>query len=246
MDPTTDEWAKPAARIAIVVMVLLVVVVIVLNSDIAAKGGQEATNTNMAATFSVLGFLGGAAALLVATVVIVGAIAAGHKTLARAMAVVAAVEVVLYAAMLIGYSTRSRESVLDVGQEKHFCEIDCHIAYAITGVKREGGTVTVTLRTRFDQRTIAPWRGDSMLTPSPRLIEATDASGRIYRPRRMEGMALSTPLRPGQSYHTDIAFDIPASAPDPRLLVLSADSFPDRLLIGNENSFLHRKIAFRL
>ena len=246
MEPTTDEWAKPAARIAIVVMVLLVVVVIVLNSDIAAKGGQEFNNTNMAATFSVLGFLGGTAALLLAIVVIAGGIVSGHKTLARAMAVVAVVEVVLYAAMLIGYSARSRESVLGIGQEKHFCEIDCHIAYAITNVTREGATVTVSLRTRFDQRTIAPWRGDGVLTPSPRLIEATDASGRVYWPRHMEGMALSTPLRPGQAYTTAISFDIPAGAPDLRLLVLSANSFPERLLIGNENSFLHRKISFRL
>jgi hypothetical protein len=246
MEPRADEWAKPAARIAMVVMVLLVAIVVVLNSDIAAKGAQEFTNTNMVATFSVLGFLGGTAALLLAIVVIAVAIASGHKTLARATAVVAVVEVALYATMLVGYSSRSRESVLDIGQEKHFCEIDCHIAYTITSVKREGGTVIVSLRTRFDQGTIAPWRGNGTLTPSTRVIEATDASGRVYRPRRMEGTQLSTPLRPGESYTTAIAFDIPAGAPDPRLLVLSANSFPNRLLIGNENSFLHRKVSFRL
>jgi uncharacterized membrane protein YozB (DUF420 family) len=246
MDPTTDEWAMPAARIAIVVMVLLVAVVIVLNSDIAAKGGQQFNNTNMAATFSVLGFLGGAAALLLAIIVIAVAMASGHRRLARAMAVVAAVEVVLYAAMLIGYSSRSQESVLAVGQEKYFCEIDCHIAYAITGVERKGSAVTVALRTRFDQRTIAPWRGDATLTPSPRVIEVTDASGHLYLPHHSDGPELTTPLRPGQSYTTQYSFDVPADARDVRLLVLDAGVFPECVLIGNENSFLHSKTAFRL
>jgi hypothetical protein len=194
----------------------------------------------------VLGFLGGAASLLLAIVVIVVSIAAGLKTLARATAVVALVEIVLYAAMLVGYSTTSRESVLAAGQEKHFCEIDCHIAYAITEVKREGSTLAVSLRTRFDQRTIAPWRGDATLTPNPRVIEVTDAAGHVYLPRHRDGPELTTPLRPGQSYTTQYSFDVPADARDVRLLVLDAGVFPERLLIGNENSFLHRKTAFHL
>ncbi|HEY5163501.1 MAG TPA: hypothetical protein VII81_10880 [Terriglobales bacterium] len=245
-EATVDRWAFAAARVAFAVMILLMIVVIVLNADIAAKGAQQYTNTNLAAPFSALGFLGGMAGLLLAVVVIAGSIVSGHGAVARAMALVALLGLGLYGAMLVGYSSRSKDVALAPGQEKYFCEIDCHIGYMVAEAKREGGTVRVSLRTRFDEHTIAPWRGNAVLAPSPRVISLVDASGHVYDARQTNGPILTTPLRPGESYTSEFTFNLPAEARDPRLLVLASGSFPERVLIGNENSFLHRKVWFRL
>jgi hypothetical protein len=245
-DASRDRWAITAAKVAIALMVLLMIVVIVLNADIAAKGAQQFTNTNMAAPFSALGFLAAMAGVLLAIVVIVGAVISGHPTIARAMGLVALIGVVLYGAMLVGYSARSRDVTLIPGQEKFFCEIDCHIGYAISEVNREGDNVRVSLRTHFDERTIAPWRGDGPLTPSARVIELLDASEGVYPAHQTGGPSLTTPLRPGESYTSEFSFRLPADARDPRLLVATAGAFPERLMIGNENSFLHHKVLFRL
>jgi hypothetical protein len=136
--------------------------------------------------------------------------------------------------------------VLSPGQEKFFCEIDCHIAYTIADVKREGEMLRVGLRTRFDEHSIAPWRGNGTLSPNPRVIELVDSNGRVYPGHQSSGPQLTTPLRPGESYVSEFVFSVPPDVREPRLLVLSEGVFPDRVLIGNENSFLHQKIWFRL
>jgi hypothetical protein len=130
------------------------------------------------------------------------------------------------------------------GQEKYFCEIDCHIAYAVIGVKKlllvgasadttaaRGIFYVVTVRTRFDEKTISPSRGDSPLEPSPRAILLVDGAGRAYSPsfaggRILEvigesGVPMTQQLRPGESYHTRVAFDVPRDARNLRLLIES-------------------------
>ena len=68
----------------------------------------------------------------------------------------------LYLVVLTGIGLLSRNHTLPVGAEKYFCEIDCHLAYSVTGIRRVVevpralGTVwAVTIRTRFDERTIS-------------------------------------------------------------------------------------------
>lgn len=245
MDPTTDRWAVTAAKIAVVAMVLVIAAVMVLNSDIG-KGGQQFTNTNMAAPFSALGFLAGAVTVVFGIAAAAIAFATGHKIIARSLAIVLAIESVLYVALLVGYSETSKEVVLAPGAEKYFCELDCHLAYTVTAVRRDGNSVVVALRTRFDEHSIAPWRGDAPLAPNPREIQVVDADGHMYAPHQSRGPTLTTPLRPGQSYTTEFTFNIPVDSRDPRLVLLSKNTVPERVMIGNENSFLHRKVSFRL
>lgn len=245
-DAQNDRWAFTAAKIAIVAMVVLVIVVVVLNADIASKAAQQSTNTNLAAPFSALGFLAAMAGLLVSIVVIVAAVISGHTAIAKATGIAAGVGLVLYSGMLVGYSTRSKDVTLMAGQEKFFCEIDCHIGYTIVDVKRDGASVRVSLRTHFDEHTTAPWRGDAPLTPSPRIIEAMDGTGRVYPAHQTGGPGLTTPLRPGESYVSEFTFTLPPDARAARLLVATDGNFPERLLIGNENSFLHHKVRFQL
>jgi len=69
----------------------------------------------------------------------------------------------VYVALLLIGSVTSRSRVLGPGQEKHICEIDCHLAYSVAAAKSEslaGGLVrhVITVRVRFDEETISPRR----------------------------------------------------------------------------------------
>ncbi|HLZ46846.1 MAG TPA: hypothetical protein VKQ05_14315 [Gemmatimonadales bacterium] len=154
----------------------------------------------------------------------------------------------VYAVILLTASLTSRNRVLALGDEKHICEIDCHLAYSVLGAKSESlpdGSVreVVTVKVRFDETTIAPWRPkDAPLSPNSRYVALIDGQN-----RRFTGSteALKRRLIPGASYTTDIAFDVPADARDLRL-VLRNDDPETRLIIGHENSLLHGKTTFAL
>ena len=118
-----------------------------------------------------------------------------------------------------------------------------------------GQFVVVRLKVWFDEHTISPNRGDGPLTPNPRRVVLVDANDRAYAQSpegeaelvRVEGQAgsLRQPLRPGQSFVKDLVFDVPIDASGLRLLITEDD--PETvLIIGHENSLLHRKIYLGL
>ena len=145
-------------------------------------------------------------------------------------------------------SLTSRNRVLAVGEEKHICEVDCHLAYSVAATKSEAlasGLVrhTVTVKVRFDEETISSHRPrDATLTPNSRYVALIDAQGHRY-PGSTEG--LRRKLIPGESYTTDITFDVPPDARALRL-VLRNDDPETSLIIGHENSLLHGKVTFAL
>lgn len=171
-----------------------------------------------------------------------------------------------YFLLLSGVSLASSEETLPPDGWKYFCEIDCHIAYSLIGVETAGALgpemqqtfakgrfVILRLKTWFDERTISAHRGNGPLTPNRRRVLLVDGIGQNYAPSA-EGQAAfarlgrnSTPLgralRPGESYATDLVFDVPNDARGLRLLVTEDDP-ETRLVIGHENSFLHKKIYF--
>jgi hypothetical protein len=55
----------------------------------------------------------------------------------------------------------------------------------------------------------------------------------------------TTPLRPGESYTTTLGFDLPAEA-KPSTLLINEGEWETHLVIGHENSPLHRKTRFQL
>lgn len=161
--------------------------------------------------------------------------------------------VLLYGGVLLAVSLVSREKTLARGQEKYFCELDCHLAYSVAGVEvaparagAPGNRYRVTLRTRFDETTIAPWRPrDAPLVGNPRRIVIVDGQGRAYPSVSVEGTPLQQPLKPGESYQTELAFDLPSGVERPRLLV-SDTAGAMRLVVGSEISPLHARTYFDL
>lgn len=158
----------------------------------------------------------------------------------------------LYLMLFLLASLTSRTRELAVGEEKHICEVDCHLSYAVAGVRTakqwngqtaQGTFYVVTVRIRFDSNTIASWRPrDVPVYPNGRAVALIDAQGHRY-PAPTDG--LTRKLIPGESYTTDLVFDLPAGATNPRLMLSSGD-WPTRLMIAHENAFLHGKVLFRL
>jgi hypothetical protein len=171
---------------------------------------------------------------------------------ARVIAWVEAGGLALYAGLLLITSLASGTRELAVGTEKHICEVDCHLAYSVTGVKTvkvwgartaQGMFYVITVRVRFDSGTIASWRPrDVPLSPNGRSVALIDAQGRRTP---AAAVALDRQLLPGQEYTTDFIFDVPADAGIPRLELESGD-WPTHLMIAHENAFLHGKVLFRL
>jgi hypothetical protein len=238
--------------------------------------------------FGVLAFLGTFAALGAAAVAFIATKLIGEERLsrcftfgtrwlfggwglARKISLAAIVVVILYSTTLLGASIASREWTLAPGVEKYFCEVDCHLAYAVTMansadavgtpanlVKAQGSFIIVSIRTRFDETTISRHRGDSPFVPSPRAISLVDDVGHSYsisqagqqalESQGLSGVSMTQPLRPGESYISKLVFDLPADAHNPRLMIASPTnpSWIGAIVIGDENSVLHKKVFLAL
>jgi hypothetical protein len=216
----------------------------------------------------VLLFLGAVFVTALSLLVLLYGAARRSRLCARIGGGAAVMVVACYLLLLCGVSLASSEKVLPAGGWKYFCEIDCHIGYSVSGVETtgvigpemrqtsaRGQFVVVRLKVWFDERTISPNRGDGPLTPNRRRVELVDANGRAYAgsPEREADLAglkgeagsLRQPLRPGQSFLKDLVFEVPKDASGLRLLITEDD--PETvLIIGHENSLLHKKIYLGL
>ena len=226
------------------------------------------TNVNLAAPVGVLAFLGACFAALLLFSVLAFAVTTRRGWLAKRVLQLALMCAGVYFGLLLAFSLASSERVLALGQEKHFCEVDCHLAYSVMDVRKtktlgnqpnpttaQGMFYVVTLKVRFDETTISPTRGNGLLYPNSRVLAVMDDQGRKYE-MSVEGQkalemvegkqtSIQTPLRPGEFYLTRLVFDLPADATGARLLINEGD-LPTHFIIGHENSPLHKKTEFRL
>jgi len=209
------------------------------------------SNMNFPAPVAALGFLAACCGTLLSLCALLAAAFVRKRQIAQFTLLIAACGAFLYFGLLFGFSLASRDHLLSRGQEKYFCEIDCHLAYSALQVRTESATAltryVVTLRTRFDETTISAQRPkDAPLIPSPRTVQLIDSRGIAYSPESAAGASLTAPLLPGQSYTTELSFRIPSGATGLRLLVTTTLQWPDHVVIGDENSWLHKKTYFAL
>lgn len=171
-----------------------------------------------------------------------------------------------YFLLLSVVSLASSEETLPPEGQKYFCELDCHLAYSLVSAQTaaalgpemqqtsaHGKFVILRVKTWFDERTISAQRGNGPLTPNRRKVLLVDDTGQTYGPSAEAAAAFarvgesSTPftqaLRPGESYTTDLVFDVPSDARGLRLLIAEDDP-ETRFVVGHENSLLHKKIYF--
>ncbi|MDQ2976190.1 MAG: hypothetical protein M3R69_12375 [Acidobacteriota bacterium] len=226
------------------------------------------TNVNFLAPAGALLFLGTAFLLFLVGLVFIYSVIRKKFGLTKISLVSVAVIAGLYLVVLLIFSFASSEKVLARGQEKHFCEIDCHLAYSIADehdaktlgdapnqIKANGTFRVVTIKTRFDETTTSLNRGNGLLYPNSRVVTVIDASGTKYFPspegqRLLEssqaaGTPMTTPLRPSDTYTTTYAFDLPADIRDPTLLIREGE-WVTYFVIGHENSPLHKTTRFQI
>lgn len=216
------------------------------------------TNVNLAAPIEALTFLGTGFILVVATIVLVQSLIARKPGRAKVLLMLILVVGLAYLGAMVVFSVFSHDQLLARGQEKHFCELDCHLAYSIANVaqartlgegesqaRAQGQFTIITIKTRFDETTIGPRRGNGLLFPNGRAFTLVDDHGNHYGPTSQTGTPLTTPLRPGESYTTDVVFDLPPDA-KPAVLTLNESAWETHLLIGHENSLLHGQTKFQI
>jgi hypothetical protein len=221
------------------------------------------TNGNFEAHMAALCFLG---TLGLSVVLAIATVVLFFTRRAWAQYSLLAIAVLLggYAAVLALFSFASFDRTVARGDEKFYCGMDCHIAYSVRSVERtktignataSGEFYVITMRSHFDERTIAPWRGDSQLRPDPPTLTVVDGTGHSY-PVSGAGQnaweethsgqhSLSDGLRPGESYETTWVFDVPAGTPGVRMFS-GWNGFPSYVLIGDEASPGHKKTYFAL
>lgn len=226
------------------------------------------TNVNLFAPIGVMALLGTGFLFFVAALVLIQSLIVRKRRRAKFVLLVALVVAGAYLGAILVVSLASHEKVLARGEEKHFCEIDCHLAYSIANTRQskalgnppnqptaQGTYTVVTIKTRFDETTISPRRGDGLLYPNSRVSTLFDERGNKYSPStagqrafdasHSGGTPFVTPLRPGESYTTEVVFDLPAEVKAPTLLINEGE-WQTHLVIGHENSPLHRKTRFQL
>ena len=167
----------------------------------------------------------------------------------------------LYGASVLVASLVSHETLLPAGATKRFCGFyfDCHLGVAVLGDstvpaiggRRAGGTYHVlTLEFSSNARR-------ATLKPSDLRIELVAASGERYA-RDLAAEAalvggrspdLARAIPAGGGYTVTVVFDLPRGVAAPRLFVgegLGIDRVIEGVLLGDEDSFLHRKTMLAL
>ncbi|MGH9872636.1 MAG: hypothetical protein ACRD9S_09235 [Pyrinomonadaceae bacterium] len=226
------------------------------------------TNVNLAAPMGALALLGTGLLLLTAGLTLGYSIVTKRPRLTKFALLTIVLVAGLYLVLLLTYSFASSEKVLARGEEKHFCEIDCHLAYSITDadetkvlgeapnqVTAAGMFRVITIKTRFDETTIGRNRGDGLLYPNSRVVTISDVNGTQYFPSAVAqsvleksqatGTPMTIPLRPSETYSTTLVFDLPADVKNPTLLIREGELLT-HFVIGHENSFLHKKTRFQI
>ena len=225
------------------------------------------TNVNLSAPIGAMALLGTGFLFFVSALVLIQSLIVRKHGRAKFVGLVMLLIAGAYLAGILIFSLASHERVLARGEEKHFCEIDCHLAYSVANTRQsktlgnspnqstaQGAYTVVTIKTRFDETTISPSRGDGLLYPNSRALTLVDERGNKYYPssegqRALETTQTSTPLttalKPGESYTTDVVFDLPADVKASTLLINEGELLT-RLVVGHENSLLHHKTRFQL
>lgn len=216
------------------------------------------TNVNLAAPLGALALLGTAFLIFLTAIVLIQSLIVRKHGRAKIVLLALLVIAGVYLAAMLIFSFTSRENVLARGQEKYFCELDCHLAYSIVNVTQaktfgdsanqrtaQGQFTIITVKTRFDETTIGPRRGNGLLYPNGRAVILIDEQGNRHTPVSEAGPSLTNPLRPAESHTTDIAFDLPVNA-KPASILINEDAWETRFVIGHENSLLHKKTRFQV
>lgn len=162
----------------------------------------------------------------------------------------------LYAVLLFSTSLSSEEKTLGLNEPKEFCGfyLDCHMRTAVTAVRKTKTIGDKTAKGEFYMVKVKVFsdakRVDlGLLAPKLYVI---DGDGKAY-PRVEDaenpGPPFDQKIPAGGSFEKEVVFDLPADVKNPRLDVaegIGIDKVVEAVLIGDEDSILHKRTYFTL
>lgn len=191
--------------------------------------------------------------LLVAAVLLVIAIYTGKNWLRNFVFGGVAVWFVFYIVMLLGFSLSSEEKLLGLNEPKEFCGFyfDCHMHTAVVdlrktktiGDKTANGEFYIVKVKVFSDAKQATLGFDSLK------LFAIDENGKLY-PRATEAENPDPPFTKevpaGGSFEKEVVFDLPSGVKSPRLDMHDGEGWIEKVLVGDEDSILHKRNYFKI
>ena len=169
-----------------------------------------------------------------------------------------AVWLLFYITMLVGFSLKSEERELGLNEPKAFCGfyLDCHMHTAVTNVRTAKRIGNKTAAGEFYIVTVKVFSNAKRATLGLDAVDAhvVDADGQTYaRDTRAETQSAHTDfervISPVESFEKDIVFDLPRDVDEPRLDIRQGHPIErviETVLVGDEDSILHKRAYFRL
>jgi hypothetical protein len=144
-----------------------------------------------------------------------------------------------YAIALLTVSFSSREHLVDSTYAKKFCAADCDLSLSVAKAEHRGDTWTVQVKVQSSAARVT-------MTPSSPQAILIDEYGREYAgSNELDSAPFARPVAPGESYIKTLVFHVPDTVKTPRLL-LREGGWPEHFVVGDENSFFHKKTLILL
>lgn len=160
---------------------------------------------------------------------------------------------IFYGAMLVGTSLLSEEKTLDLNEPKEFCGfyLDCHMHTTVTSVRKAKTIGDKAAKGEFYIVTVKVFSNAKAATLGfgGLKLHVIDADGRRYphSPEVEKGDPWFTrPVPAGGSFEREVVFDLPVNVHNPRLDMHDDQSLFEKVLIGDEDSILHKRNYFKL
>lgn len=163
-----------------------------------------------------------------------------------------------YVIIFLMSSIFSVEKTLALNEPKEFCGfyLDCHLNARISGVRKSKTFGRLAAQNEFFIAKVKisnDARRESLALITPKFT-VIDEQGRQFSPTEDLTVSLQTPpfeekLPAGQSVESEIAFDLPPDAKNPRLDIREGygiDHAIEAILVGDEDSFWHKRNYFKL
>ena len=173
-----------------------------------------------------------AAVLAIVFLLLRGVVSAmSRRSVSTGSFISAAIVAGAYAMALLTFSLTSRDRTIELGQPK--CFDDWCVTVTRADHDDTGAVVEVKVKSQARRAHMRP--------DHPR-IEVLDLRGRVFTPLSADGPPLNKQLAPGEEFTASFQFKVAGDLLHPVVLV-SEGGWLTRLIIGDENSFCHRKIV---
>jgi len=189
--------------------------------------------------------------IVVLTVVLIYRASRGRRI--RKLAVAEFVGLAAYAATLVAFSIASETRQLALGTDKCFDDwcVTVSSSRLLSSVESRASIKRIAVELRVSNRArraaFRPSQPRVMLAlPSGAIVQPSSAGQRQNETPPGTQKDLAIRLLAGESFNTSLEFEVPDSTQQASVILLEGPATVTRFLIGDENSFFHRKTVYSI